>query len=34
MPVARHPKRWWDWCLSEDGKKEIDSILTDKVGKC
>ena len=34
MPVAWHPKRWWDWCLSEDGKKEIDATFTDKVGKC
>ena len=21
MPVARHPKRWWNWCFSEDEKK-------------
>ena len=23
MPVAWHPKRWWDWCLPEDEKKDI-----------
>ena len=23
MPVAWHPNRWWDWCMSEDEKKEI-----------
>ena len=26
--------RWWDWCLSEDEKKEIDPIFTDTVEKC
>ena len=33
MPVAWHPKRWWDLCMSEDEKKEIDPIFTDKVEK-
>ena len=33
MPVAWHPTRWWDWCMSEDENKEIDPIFTDKVGK-
>ena len=28
MSIAWHPKRWWDWCLSEDEKKEIDNMLT------
>ena len=23
MPVAWHPKRWWNVCMSEDEKKEI-----------
>ena len=22
MPVAWHPSRWWDWCMTEDEKKE------------
>ena len=22
MPIAWHPSKWWDWCLSEDEKKE------------
>ena len=34
MPVAWHPARWWDWYLSEDEKKGIESIFTDNVGKC
>ena len=21
FPVERHPKRWWDWCMSKDEKK-------------
>ena len=21
MPVAWHPKKWWNWCLSDDKKK-------------
>ena len=27
MPVAWHPDKWWDWCISEDEKKEIDPIF-------
>ena len=27
MPVAWHPDRWWDWCISEDEKKDIDPIF-------
>ena len=30
MPVAWNPTRWWDWCMSEDVKKEIEPIFTDK----
>ena len=26
MPVAWHSKRWWDWWVTEDEKKEIDSM--------
>ena len=33
MPVAWHPTRYWDWCLREDEKKEIDPVFTDKFGK-
>ena len=29
MPVAWHPNRWWGWCVSEDEKKEIESIFTE-----
>ena len=28
-----NPKRWRDWCMSEDEKKEIDRIFPDKVRK-
>ena len=28
MPITWHPNRWWDWCLLEDGKIEIESIFT------
>ena len=31
MPVAWHPKRWWDWCLLEDEKKEIEPIFTEEL---
>ena len=34
MPVLWHSKRWLDWCMLKDEKKEIDSIFTDEVGKC
>ena len=33
MLLMRHPLRWWDWCLSEDEKKRMEPIFTDKVGK-
>lgn len=29
IAIAQHPNRWWDWCLPEDEKKEIDLILTE-----
>ena len=22
IPIARHPLRWWDWCMTEDKKKK------------
>ena len=30
MPVTWHPKKWRDLCFSEDKKKEIEPIFTDK----
>ena len=30
MPIAWHPKRWWNFCMSEDKKKEIDPIFNEK----
>ena len=29
MPVAWHPKRWWNFCMSEEEKKEIEPIFTE-----
>ena len=31
MPIAWHPKRRWDWCVSEDEKKEIDPIFIEEL---
>ena len=30
MPIVWHPVRW-DWCVSEDKKKEINPILTEEL---
>ena len=27
MPIAWHPKRWWNFCLSEDKKKQTETIF-------
>ena len=27
MPIALNPKRWWNFYVSEDEKKEIEPIL-------
>ena len=29
MPIAWPPKRWWNFCMSEDEKKEIEPIFTE-----
>ena len=29
--VAWHPNRWWDWCMSEDKKKEIDPMFIEEL---
>ena len=26
MPIAWNPSRWWDWCMSEDEKKETEKL--------
>ena len=31
MPVAWHHNRWWDWCMSEDQKKEIDPMFIEEL---
>ena len=30
MPIAWHLKRWWNFCLLENEKKEIESVFTEK----
>ena len=27
MPIVWHPKRWWNFCMSKNEKKEIELIL-------
>ena len=27
MPLVWRPNKWWDWCMSEDEKKEIDPMF-------
>ena len=29
MPIAWHPNRWRDWCVSEDEKNGTDAIFTE-----
>ena len=31
MLIAWHPKRWWNFCMSEDETKEIDPIFIDEL---
>ena len=31
MPVAWHPNGWWDRCVSEDEKKEIDPMFIEEL---
>ena len=26
MPITLHPSRYWDWCMSEDEKKETEKL--------
>ena len=32
MPVTWHPSRWWDWCMLEDEKKQIEPIFANNSG--
>ena len=29
MPIVRRYKTWWNFCMSEDEKKEIETIFTE-----
>ena len=31
MPAAWHPNRRWDWCISEDEKREIDPMFIEEL---
>ena len=31
MPVAWHSNRWWDWCVSGEGGKEIDPMFIEEL---
>ena len=31
MPIAWDPKRWWNVCVAEDKKKEIDPIFIEEL---
>ena len=31
MSILWDPRRWWDFCMSEDEKKEIELIFTEKI---
>ena len=26
LPIARHPSRWWNWCVPEDEEKETEKL--------
>ena len=29
MAISWHPERWWNFCMSEDEKNEIEQIFTE-----
>ena len=31
MPITWHSNRWWDFCVSEDEEKEIDSMFIEEL---
>ena len=26
LPIAWHPSRWWDWCMTEDEKSDAETF--------
>ena len=26
LRIAWHPSRWWDWCMSEDEKRDTEAL--------
>ena len=33
MSAVWDPNRWWDWCMSEDEKKEIGAMFIEELSK-
>ena len=31
MSVAYYNERWWNWCLSQDQKKDVEPMFTENV---
>ena len=31
MPKAWHPKRWWNFCMLEEEKKEVEAVFTESI---
>ena len=31
MTIVWHTNRWWDWCVSEEEKKEIDPLFIEEL---
>ena len=34
MPIAWHPTRWWNFCMSEDEKKELEPSCFEQCFSC
>ena len=34
MPIAWHSKRWWNFCMSENEKKDIEPIFAEALQNC
>lgn len=32
MSIAWHPLKWWDWCTSDDKKKETEKLWNNEIG--
>ena len=34
MPIAWHPTRWWNFCIPEDEKKELEPSCFEQCFSC